>query len=108
MLRGKSKKGKGRAGGKKEERVALEIRTSLRPERPGTTPEGDRNKERTETRGRRREQTTRTCNRTETAKGRKQTQTIRRDRSTNKARQETEEPQCNSAKSGGEIHRKGR
>ena len=27
---------------KEEVRVALEIRTSLRPERPGTTPEGDK------------------------------------------------------------------
>jgi len=27
--------------GRREMRVALEIRTSLRPERPGTTPEGE-------------------------------------------------------------------
>ena len=52
---------------KGEVRVALEIRTSLRPERPGTTPEG--NKKQRESRERRRERESRTQTRKRKRKG---------------------------------------
>ena len=51
---------------RKEMRVALEIRTSLRPERPGTTPEGEaRSKQKGKERGGARALTTRTSLRPE-------------------------------------------
>ena len=72
----KTGKGKSRWKERRKKRVALEIRTSLRPERPGTTPERDKKTEREQGReGTEREQTTRTRKRTETRERKQQTQT---------------------------------
>ena len=110
MLRGASKTGKGKSRWKERRKRGWRWKSGpvCGQKDQAQHPKGTRNKERAETRGRKREQTTRTSNRTETRERRKQTQTKRRDRSTNKTRKGTEEPKHNSAKGREERNRKDR